>query len=539
MTARPQRLIDVNASIGPWPHGNAPELDAASLVARMDRLGIEQALVHHSTAWLYDPSTGNRRLLREIEGEPRLSPCFVVGPLETEEYGDPAGFAMALAAVGVRAVRVYPRDHGWTLAGDESQLLFRTVADAGLPVFVDLSQTDWRSVSALAAREPELRIVICSVGYRELRVLLPLLDLHPHLACDLSYFSAHRGVEVIVRTFGAGRLLFATGMPGCEAAGGVACLAWADLDDESRGAIGAGNAERLLGLEPLAPIRLEHVGGTIADTSHEAMLAGQPLEELDVFDVHGHLGAWLAFWLPQQGVESILAQMDRCGVGGISVSSLLAIGPDALHGNEEALAAARASDGRIFVYAVANPHRPDLSAVLERQLRLPEVVGLKIHPDTHTCAADDPAYDWVWQLAQRTESVVLAHSFAGTPWSDPSRFGLVAERFPDVRIIVAHAGVTPDGFRRSIDICTRHPQLVVDTSGSYMTGYWIRRLVDEIGPDRVLYGSDTPFIDLRYGLGRVVGAGLDDDTLRLVIGGNARALFGTQSVSVHPTLQGG
>ena len=269
------------------------------------------------------------------------------------------------------------------------------------------------------------------------------------------------------------------------------------------------------------------------------MLDGQPLRELDVFDVHGHLGAWFAFWLPEQGVEPIVAQLDRCGVGAIAVSSLLGVGPDARTGNEETVAAAKESDGRIFVYAVANPHRPDLGPTLERQLELPEVVGLKIHPDTHTCPADDPTYDWVWQLAERTESVVLSHTFADTPWSDPRRFDGIAERFPSVRVILAHAGVTPDGFRRSIDVCGRHPRLVVDTSGSYMTGHWIRRLVEEIGPERVLYGSDTPFIDLRYGLGRVIGAGLDDDTLRLVLGGNARALLGTQPASVHTTLQGG
>ena len=538
MTVRPQPLIDVNASIGPWPHGDAPELDAASLVARMDRLGIERALVHHSTAWLYDAATGNRRLLEEIEHEPRLLPCFVLGPLETGEFGDPADLPGALAAAGVRAVRIYPRDHGWTLAG-ESGLLFRTLAEAGVAVVVDLAQTDWQSVSALATREPGLRMVICSVGYRELRVLLPLLDRHPNLACDLSYFSAHQGVEVIVRRFGADRLLFGTGMPVAEPAGAVACLAWADLDDASRAAIGAGNAQRLLDLEPLEPGPPEPLGVTIAEAALETMLAGQPLHELDVFDVHGHLGAWFAFWLPEQGLESILAQMDRCGVGAVSVSSLLAIGPDAPNGNEEAVEAARSSGGRIFAYVVANPHRPDLSATLEAQLQLPEVVGLKIHPDTHTCPADDSAYDWVWRLAQTTGSVVLSHTFAGTPWSDPLRFDRVAERFPDVRIILAHAGVTPDGFRRSIDICTRHPQLVVDTSGSYMTGHWIRHLVEELGPHRVLYGSDTPFIDLRYGLGRVVGAGFDDDTLRLVIGGNARALLGTRAASVHTTLQGG
>jgi predicted TIM-barrel fold metal-dependent hydrolase len=532
------RLVDVNAAIGPWPHGDAPELDVRSLVAQLDRFGIEQALVYHSTAWMYDPAVGNERLLRDIADEPRLLPCFVLGPLETGEFGEPGTLPGALADAGVRGIRVYPRDHGWTLAGVESELLFRTVAQARLPVFVDLVQTDWGSVSTLLTREPELRLVVCSVGYRGLRVLLPLFERHSNLACDLSYFAAHQGVEVVVRRFGAERLLFGTGMPVCEPAGAVACLAWADLDDVSRAAIGAGNAERRLGLEAAAPARTAPVGVTVAEAALDTMLEGRPLAELDVFDVHGHLGAWLAFWLPKQGVEPIVAQMDRCGVDAIAVSSLPAVGPDP-NGNEETLAAAAASEGRIFAYVVANPHRPDLEARVERQLRLPGVVGLKVHPDTHSCPADDPAYDWVWQLAERTESVVLAHTFAGTPWSDPHRFDSVAERFPSVRVILAHAGVTPDGFRRSIEVCGRHSQLVVDTSGSYMTGHWTRRLVEEIGPDRVLYGSDTPFIDLRYGLGRVIGAGLDDDTLRRVLGGNARTLLAIHAASAHTTLQGG
>ena len=533
------RLIDVNAAIGPWPHGDCPELDVALARRALDRLGIEQALVHHSTAGCTTRRSATAGCWQEIEDEPRLLPASSSG------RSRPASSATrprsgTLDAAGVRAVRVYPRDHGWTLAGHESELLFRTVAAAGLPVFVDLVQTDWRAVSALAARQPELRLVVCSVGYRELRVLLPLLDRHPNLACDLSYFAAHQGVEVVVRRFGAGRLLFGTGMPVAEPAGAVACLAWADLDDGARAAIGSENAARLLGLEAPATVPPRPVAATVADAALETMLDGQPLRELDVFDVHGHLGAWFAFWLPEQGVEPIVARLDRCGVGAIAVSSLLGVGPDARTGNEETVAAARETDGRIFVYAVANPHRPDLGPTLERQLELPEVVGLKIHPDTHTCPADDPAYDWVWQLAERTESVVLSHTFADTPWSDPRRFDGIAERFPSVRVILAHAGVTPDGFRRSIDVCGRHPRLVVDTSRLVHDGPLdpSPRRGDRpgAGPVRLGHALHRPALRPRPG---------DrcrprrPDTRRLVLGGNARALLGTQPASVHTTLQGG
>jgi predicted TIM-barrel fold metal-dependent hydrolase len=515
---QPRALIDVNAAIGPWPHGDCESLDVASLTARLEALGIGTALVYHTVAATYDAATGNRRLLEEVAGAPHLIPCFVLDPLESGEHGDPATLGDRLARDGVRAVRVLPRDHAWSLGGREALLLAETAAAAGLPLFVDLAQTDWAEVDAVLSAVASLRIVVCRAGYRDLRRLLPLLELHPGLHCDLSYFSAHDGVEEIVERFGPGRILFGTGMPECEPAGALARLTFAGLDHAAAEAIGHENATRLLGLSPVdAPAP--------ADATLAALRAGTPATR-DVFDAHGHLGSWTAFWLPRPGADSLLSVMDRCGVDGMALSSLLGIGPDPGAGNVETLAAVDASGGRLHCYLVAAPHRPQDEPSLESGLKHPGVVGLKVHPDTHTCPVDDAAYRWIFELAERTARPVLAHSFAGTPWSDPLRFEAVAAAFPPVRIILAHAGVTPVGFRRAIEVCLRHEQLVVDTCGSYMTGEWIRRLVAELGADRVLYASDAPFIDLRYGLGRVLGAGLSEHDLDLVLAGNARRLLG-------------
>ena len=528
---RPRTLFDANAAIGPWPHGDCETFEVGSLLARLDELGVDRALVHHSVAVTYDAAAGNERLLRELGSHGRLLPCFVLDPLESGEFGDPQTLGARLAGAGVRAARAFPADHAWSLGGSEAVLLARTLADAGLPLFVDLPQTSCDDVDRLASLVPSLQLVLGRVGYRDLRRLLPLLDRHPQLHCDLSYFAAHDGVEEIVERFGATRLLFASAMPVCEPAGALARLAYADLGDEDTEAIAHGNAERLLGLGPAT----DEVPEPAADSPLAALRSGAAAAR-DIFDVHGHLGSWTAFWLPRPGPESLLAVMDRCGVASMAVSSLLGIGPDPATGNAETLVAAEASAGRLYCYLVAAPHRQQDEEALESALAQPSAVGLKIHPDTHTCPADDPRYRWVFRLAERTGSPVLAHTFAGTPWSDPLRFDAVAEEFPSVRIVMAHAGVVPDGFRRAVDVCRRHGNLVVDTCGSYMTGDWIRRLVDGIGPERVLYGSDAPFIDLRYGLGRVLGAGLPEGDLDLVLAGNARRLLGVpRPISTTPT----
>ena len=50
-------------------------------------------------------------------------------------------------------------------------------------------------------------------------------------------------------------------------------------------------------------------------------------------------------------------------------------------------------------------------------------------------------------------------------------------------------------------------------------------MVAGAGAERVLYGSDIPFVDPRGQLGRVAFARLPDDDLRLILGGNARRLW--------------
>lgn len=265
--------------------------------------------------------------------------------------------------------------------------------------------------------------------------------------------------------------------------------------------------------------------GPLGTSLLEDLRHGRPLGAMDVFDSHGHLGAWEAFWIPRQDVASLRSVMDRCGVRRIVVSSLLGIGPDSRAGNDRVGDLVASDPHRFLGYAVVNPHRPEEREDLVDLLARPGFVGIKVHPTTHRCAVDDDAYSWVWELALETDAVVLAHSQAACPYSHPNRFSSVADRYPRLRLILAHAGVDPEGFRATVDVLGKHPNLYADICGSFITGDWIRWLVQQLGADRVLYGSDLPFIDLRYALGRVVGAGLDDASLRAVLGDNARRLF--------------
>lgn len=246
---------------------------------------------------------------------------------------------------------------------------------------------------------------------------------------------------------------------------------------------------------------------------------------LPVLDSHGHLGPYGRFYISRPSAADVVSTMDGCGIDLCAVSSHLAIDADAVRGNEETMTAVQAHPGRLVGWIVANPHQ-DPERELHRWGTQPGVVGLKLHPDLHRYRIDGPAYQPVWEWAAAVQRPVLVHTWSHSPFDDPSMLVPLAERYPGTTVLLGHCGASPDGYRASIEAALRCPNIVLETSGSSMTGPWIRRLVDAVGHDRVLFGSDMPFLDPRYPLGRFLGAELDDEATTAYLSGNFARIAG-------------
>ncbi len=320
----------------------------------MDRLGIGRALVCHTLTWQDSPANGNRRLMQEIVGLPRLEPCWVVLPGEAEnEPGGISGLCDAMAAEGVRAVRLCPRDHVYPLADWMAGSLLAALNERQYLLLIDQDQVilatglfdvdpaGWRSVAWLCQSFPALSVVLTRVGYRGLRVLLPLMAECPNLHLDLSYFATHQGVEEIASKFGPERLLSATGPPLADAGGALARLYYAGVTEEQRALIAHGNLERLLARvvlnSQLPKSDARAAGGWVGatggsprssaslqsvDAGHGGLVAlaeaGRSLGEagLEIVDGHGHLGPYRNFHIPDSDADG----MSACSTAAVSAA---------------------------------------------------------------------------------------------------------------------------------------------------------------------------------------------------------------------------
>jgi uncharacterized protein len=266
---------------------------------------------------------------------------------------------------------------------------------------------------------------------------------------------------------------------------------------------------------------------------HEAVKSGRPLREVaTVIDAHSHGGPYFNFWAPASDGASMVQQMDRTGVQAMLCAPHIAIGPDPRHGNDLVLEWSRRFPGRILAYAVPYPHEPETAEGELNRAFDAGAVAIKLHPPVHRYSIYDPGYSVAWKVASERHSFILTHTWHGDPYCAPKVFEGMAKAYPDVPIIFGHAGGVPAGFPLAIALAQQYPNIYLDTCGSYIDGKLVTRMVRAVGAERVVFGTDLPFIDSRYCLGKTALADLPIDELRQVMGLNIKRLLARAGVAL-------
>ncbi len=149
--------------------------------------------------------------------------------------------------------------------------------------------------------------------------------------------------------------------------------------------------------------------------------------------------------------------------------------------------------------------------------------GIKFEACVH---CTDSRYDPIVTRAGELGIPIVHHSWYNTlgqtdKTSTPAHIAKLASRFPHVNIVMAHLG----GARaKGVQDIKPFPNVHVDTSGSQPMSTWVEYAINELGPKRVLYGSDVPGRDFAPQIGRVLGTSTTARFRRLILSGNANRL---------------
>ena len=226
-----------------------------------------------------------------------------------------------------------------------------------------------------------------------------------------------------------------------------------------------------------------------------------------IVDAHTHLGDFPLFNV-RLNAESMIKIMNEYGIEKAVVFSLP---------NELTLKAVKKYPERLIGFIWINPHQEEKAlkqidqAVLEWGFK-----GIKMHPLLDAYLPDQDIVYPVMERARKYRIPVLFHC-GHPPWSLPWHFSSLADRFPDVTIILGHMGhghiVYING---AIDVAKKHDNIYLETSGMPMHSK-IKEAIEVLGADRVLYGSDMPFGHPAYEILKVKVSGISEEDLKLVL----------------------
>lgn len=229
-------------------------------------------------------------------------------------------------------------------------------------------------------------------------------------------------------------------------------------------------------------------------------------------------------------IPNELAEMDALGIGRAFV---LPIGGnfdtdyDADNPSElwaSAIETAGAGD-RLVAFGSVHPNDPGKLEKLERYAAL-GLAGIKLHPSMQLIAPDDPATMEIYPVCDRLRLPVFFHSGRTSlevanqaELVNLDRYQAPVREFPNVDFVLGHSGAVLD-FEAAIALAKDCPNVWLCLAGPSVPA--LEQLVAELGPERLLFGSDWPFYPMAYMLSKVLIATRCDPTVRdLMLSGNA------------------
>src|SRR5262245_48767553 len=150
--------------------------------------------------------------------------------------------------------------------------------------------------------------------------------------------------------------------------------------------------------------------------------------------------------------------------------------------------------------------------------------GIKLHPRAQAFAFADGAADGIFALAEEARVPVLVHAGRGmAPIAE--ELSRAALRRPGLRLILAHGALADQATFAAL--LADHPGVMYDTA--CFAAADVLELMARVPPERILFGSDPPYgsevTGLYLTLRCAAAAGIDEERVRLIVGGTAAALL--------------
>ena len=223
------------------------------ILRTMDEAGIDFSVVFPG-GLPPDPRAINEELLAALKGEDRLLPgCLInptLGPLAVDEL-------RRCVDAGARSMKLMAAAHGYRLDGPAPDAVMAAAAELDLPVTIhsgsEVSGCSPAYIGTLAARHPQVTIIMDHMGYREwVGLAVQAAAANPRIFLGTTLIAAAEPITIkrIIQEgrVGAGRIVFGSNAPSGAAVNGVRGIRGLGLDAADEAAVLGGNLASIYGV---------------------------------------------------------------------------------------------------------------------------------------------------------------------------------------------------------------------------------------------------------------------------------------------------
>jgi predicted TIM-barrel fold metal-dependent hydrolase len=226
-------------------------------------------------------------------------------------------------------------------------------------------------------------------------------------------------------------------------------------------------------------------------------------------------------------IRSLLESMDAAG---IEKSVVLSIATKPSQFEPILEWSGSIASNRIVPFPSVHPADPD-SVQKIRIARQEGFKGMKFHPYYQGFELDGEIMNPIYEAMEKHGLICVCHAgfdyaFPFDRIADPPRIKNVLRKFPGLTFVAAHLGAWKDW-----DLVAEHltgERLFVDISFSLnvMPADKARELIRGFAPDRVLFGTDSPWDGQASSIALLRGLGLGEEREKAILSENAMKLLG-------------
>lgn len=515
--------IDTNSGLGrsAFKEERIP-YKSESLLDEMSYYRVHASLVYSLEARDYSFVKGNNELLRRINKSNRLFGIATVIPSIQYELNIGYKYFDDLLKKGIKGFKLYPKSHNYQFSPFIIEYLAKYMIDKDIPLVLDLEEINWIGLEENLKAFPELKILLCNTSWAVNRDLFPLLEEYENLYFDISSNQANDILETTKKHFGTDRVVFGTAYPNKVIGALKALIEYSKLDEDEKDNISFKNAAKLFKIEK-SDILLYKEQDCKLDSIARIVDNGKPLNDLLVIDSHTHLVDKDHFTVSDVPMingdeDCLIKKMDSLGIDKIIISPWEGIKTDGVSSNKTSLSAIRKYKDKIEVYATFNPNYiEDLESTIDIYHEKHKFIGLKPYWTMHKIDLLDEKYRKWFEYGNKNKLIMLVHSGKE---HIAKKVGILSEMYKDMSFLLAHTGISYEVARWNTDIAKKRDNVYLEITYTNLTNGIIEYMVEQVGADKVLFGTDMPMRDPAPQLAWVAYAKISIEDKKKILGEN-------------------